>query len=331
MDMCVIPKVSIVIPVYKAEQYLEACVKSILTQTFSDFELLLVDDGSPDKSGELCDRLASQDLRIKVFHKPNGGATSARKLGVEYAIGEWILFSDADDEMPADAISNLMKYDDGKSEFIAGTILYQSIDRLIKTKTDKASLSPKEYICQLLDRTTYYGPCSKIIKRKLFDGLEWLDDKDVFQNEDLLMLIQIASRMNSNIIIGNDDIHYVCISREGSASTRTMGYIGCSRLMTAIQENLFKAGIWDKTIMESYVNYCIWTLNLLCINYGIILRKDSFLSELNNMIYLVSIHNENIRLAKYVTSRKSMYMAIYIRRIKDHIKKIIRKPPKMAY
>ncbi|MBO5706063.1 MAG: glycosyltransferase family 2 protein [Bacteroidaceae bacterium] len=323
--MNTIPKVSIIIPVYKAEPYIEDCVQTILRQTFTDFEVLLIDDGSPDRSGEICDRIASQDLRVKVFHKPNGGATSARKFGVEHAIGEWILFSDADDEMPADAISNLMKYDDGKNEFIAGTILYQSIDRLIKTKTDKASLSPKEYICQLLDRTTYYGPCSKLIKRQLFDGLEWLDDKDVFQNEDLLMLILITSRINSNVAICNEGIHYVCISREGSASSRTMGYIGCSKLMTAIQESLFKAGIWDKTIMESYVNYCIWTLNLLCISSGIILRKDSFLSELNNMISLVSIHSENIRHAKHVTSRTSMYMAIYVRRIKNQVKKILQK------
>ena len=89
--------ISIIIPVYKAEKYLHRCVDSILAQTFTDFELLLVDDGSPDSSGTICDRYAAADPRVHVFHKPNGGVSSARNLGIDNARGEWITFVDADD------------------------------------------------------------------------------------------------------------------------------------------------------------------------------------------------------------------------------------------
>lgn len=95
--MTTTPKISVIVPVYKVEKYLCKCIDSILAQTFTDFELLLIDDGSPDKSGEICDEYAEKDFRIRVFHKKNGGVSSARNLGLEKAKGEWISFVDADD------------------------------------------------------------------------------------------------------------------------------------------------------------------------------------------------------------------------------------------
>lgn len=91
------PKLSVIVPVYKAEKYLHRCVESILTQTFTDFEILLIDDGSPDRSGEICDEYAKKDSRIKVFHKLNGGASDARNVGLDNAQGEYVCFVDSDD------------------------------------------------------------------------------------------------------------------------------------------------------------------------------------------------------------------------------------------
>ena len=81
------PKVSVIVPVYKAEAYLYRCVDSLLMQTFTNFEILLIDDGSPDRSGEICDEYARKDTRVRVFHKENGGVSSARNLGLKYALG----------------------------------------------------------------------------------------------------------------------------------------------------------------------------------------------------------------------------------------------------
>ena len=82
------PVISIITPVYKAEKYMRRCIDSLLAQTFTDFELILVDDGSPDNSGAICDEYASKDPRVKVIHKENGGVSSARQCGIDNATGE---------------------------------------------------------------------------------------------------------------------------------------------------------------------------------------------------------------------------------------------------
>ena len=89
--------ISIILPIYNAEQYLHRCIDSILAQSYVDFELLLIDDGSKDSSGAICDAYAAQDSRVRVFHKENGGVSSARNLGLDNARGEYITFCDADD------------------------------------------------------------------------------------------------------------------------------------------------------------------------------------------------------------------------------------------
>ncbi len=91
------PGFSIIIPVYNVEDYLDQCVESVLSQTYRDFELILVDDGSPDRSGAMCDRWAEKDARVTVIHKKNGGLSSARNRGIEQASGDYLLFLDSDD------------------------------------------------------------------------------------------------------------------------------------------------------------------------------------------------------------------------------------------
>ena len=91
------PKISVIIPVYNAESTLRRCVDSVLAQTFTDFECLLINDGSKDKSGEICDEYAAKDSLIRVFHKENGGPSAARNFGLHQAIGQYVIFQDADD------------------------------------------------------------------------------------------------------------------------------------------------------------------------------------------------------------------------------------------
>ncbi len=100
------PKISVIVPVYNVEKYLRRCIDSILSQTFSDFELLLIDDGSKDKSGDICDEYVAKDVRIKVFHKANAGVSSARNLGLDKAKGEFIFFVDSDDFLDKTHLEN---------------------------------------------------------------------------------------------------------------------------------------------------------------------------------------------------------------------------------
>lgn len=105
------PKISIIVPVYNVEKYLRRCIDSILAQTFTDFELLLIDDGSKDYSGAICDEYAEKDNRIRVFHKENGGVSSARNMGIDNAKGDRFSFVDADERVAMDFLLDL-KTDD---------------------------------------------------------------------------------------------------------------------------------------------------------------------------------------------------------------------------
>ena len=121
------PLVSVIVPVYNAEKYLEDCVNSILSQILDDFELLLIDDGSTDSSGTICDSYKIRDSRVRVFHKKNGGVTSARRLGVEKSLGEWISFVDSDDIVKSDYCDVLIREIENDVDIIATRISNEKI------------------------------------------------------------------------------------------------------------------------------------------------------------------------------------------------------------
>ena len=101
------PSISIIVPVYKVEKYLDRCVESLVRQTFDDIEIILVDDGSPDKSGKMCDEWEKKDERIRVIHKKNGGLSEARNYGIEAARGDYVAFIDSDDWIDDDMMEIL--------------------------------------------------------------------------------------------------------------------------------------------------------------------------------------------------------------------------------
>jgi len=103
------PKISVIVPVYKVEPYLCRCVDSILAQTFTDYELFLVDDGSPDRCGEICDEYAEKDDRIRVIHKPNGGLSDARNAALDLMTGEYVAFIDSDDWAAPDMLESMYR------------------------------------------------------------------------------------------------------------------------------------------------------------------------------------------------------------------------------
>lgn len=145
------PMLSIIVPVFNVEKYLSRCIDSILGQSFSDFELLLIDDGSMDASGSICDEYAAKDTRIQVFHKENGGVSSARNLGLDNAKGEWVYFVDSDDELACGGLEAINRNFDKKYDVILtgyvecdenGKISYsaisKNIDELPKEKAVEA-------------------------------------------------------------------------------------------------------------------------------------------------------------------------------------------------
>ena len=104
------PAISVIVPVYKVEDYLRECIDSILCQTYTDFELILVDDGSPDNCGIICDDYAAKDSRIIVIHQKNGGLSTARNTGLDIATGKYICFADSDDHIKQDLLETVIPY-----------------------------------------------------------------------------------------------------------------------------------------------------------------------------------------------------------------------------
>ena len=112
--------ISIIVPIYKVEAYLDRCVKSIQEQTYSNLEIILVDDGSPDSCPKMCERYAKEDSRIRVIHKPNGGLSDARNAGIEVASGDYIMFVDSDDYIEPDACERLVSFMKDRPDIVIG-------------------------------------------------------------------------------------------------------------------------------------------------------------------------------------------------------------------
>lgn len=130
-------KISIIIPVYNAEDYLDRCLQSILSQDFNSYEVILVDDGSSDASSLICDRYSATDSRFRTIHKPNGGVSSARNAGIDLAKGEYLMFVDSDDALLPSAVKALTEGLDGEDMVLGGYVTY--IDSV-----PKKEMNPRE-------------------------------------------------------------------------------------------------------------------------------------------------------------------------------------------
>ena len=190
--------VSVIVPVYKAEGTIEAAVKSIQAQTYENLEIILVDDGSPDKSGQICDRLAQDDIRIKVIHKENGGVSSARNEGIRQATSDFLCFVDSDDEIEKTMVEKLLEnqISTGAQLVVAGVTEYHK--KLIKTNSEDEC---KIDFCEATNEQTI-SLCSKNIiiftHSKLFVKNIFIDNNLQFKEglvcgEDHLLIFQYLS------------------------------------------------------------------------------------------------------------------------------------------
>lgn len=139
-------KVSIIVPIYNTENYLNTCIKNLINQTLKEIEIILIDDGSTDNSGKICDEYAKKDKRIKVIHKKNEGAALARNVGIEIAQGEYIAFVDSDDYTDFDYYEKLYKGSDNNIDVVFGEIkASNSINRILSTnKQQKEDIVSRE-------------------------------------------------------------------------------------------------------------------------------------------------------------------------------------------
>jgi glycosyltransferase involved in cell wall biosynthesis len=216
------PKVSIIIPVYNTEQYLSHCLDCILNQSFSDFELLLVDDGSTDESGKICDAYAEKDNRIRVFHKENGGVSSARNLGIDNANGDWMCFVDSDDELIPNGLQVMV---DGISDEISmvmgGYHVYDNEGSLIYSiKVNNSCLiNPERAAKEMLAPSDYRYQgyiWGKLLRRSEAIQHKIRFSEEVFFNEDRLFLTRFICAMEKRVYYNTKSV-YVYYERSRSA------------------------------------------------------------------------------------------------------------------
>lgn len=233
--------VSIVVPVYNIKDYVTECVGSLLSQTYFDLEIILIDDGSTDGSAEVCDSLGKRDSRIKVFHKANGGLSSARNFGLSRASGKYTVFVDGDDVVSKDFVSTLMRAmsDGPDSVSIVGLASVARQDcKLIKDSGEGcvvSHLSPRQAIVQLLIQ----GLISEYACAKMMDTALW--KKHPFPEgrvyEDLSVMLMVLDNARDVAVVDKD--LYGQVFRPGSI-TRTKS-ISCKQYqdaMLAIDENI---------------------------------------------------------------------------------------------
>lgn len=206
------PKISVIVPVYKAEAYLHRCVDSLLAQTFQDFEILLIDDGSPDRSGEICDEYARKDKRVRVFHKENGGVSAARNEGIIQAKGEWIAFIDSDDYIDRTYIEDfgLDRYDadiylQGYQVEMNGKVLrrhYFSVNGILFVPFVKMFVEGEI-------RNILNSPCCKLFRRRIVTMFDLSFDTSISFGEDHLFVLSYLCCAQTFVLSPVMGYHYV--------------------------------------------------------------------------------------------------------------------------
>ena len=186
-------KITIIVPVYQVEDYLDRCVQSLMKQTYSELEIILVDDGSVDSSPQMCDQYAKIDNRVKVIHKENGGLSSARNSGIDVATGDYIMFVDSDDYIELDTCQRLYELIDEATDIVSFGFSRFYDDHCEKvTNTDSIiTLCGDEVFEYYINRKNVtHMVTDKLFKRELFDGVRFIEGRLA---EDLAICFQFIS------------------------------------------------------------------------------------------------------------------------------------------
>lgn len=202
--------ISIIVPVYNVEQYVEKCIQSIVEQTYKNIEIILVDDGSTDSSGKICDDFKTKDNRIKVIHKKNGGLSDARNAGIKIANGEYIGFVDSDDYIAKDmfeTLYNLNKKYNSEISIVSFYELYKGKIIGVRDSKELQVLTKIEAIKELLIDTNIQSYAwNKLFKRELFEELEFPINKNF---EDIATTLLLFEKANKVVLLEDPKYYYV--------------------------------------------------------------------------------------------------------------------------
>lgn len=246
------PALSIIVPIYNVEQYLPVCLNSLLSQSFENYELILIDDGSRDASGKICDDYAAKDSRIRVFHKKNEGVSVARNFGIEKAVGDWIYFADSDDELLPECLMLLTSRIKEGVDIIEG--------RYLPIGTTKPSLFPRfqkadeiyakdEYLYRLYryQLKQYHGYLwNKIFRAKVIKDYGLRFHTDIYFKEDGLFILEFVCKMHHNVLYFHD-LLYLYYKRDSGMMKTYLRNVSPKSMSHLLAVNLMYEGLQSQS------------------------------------------------------------------------------------
>ena len=210
--------VSVIVPVYNVESYVAKCIESIVNQTFKDLDIILIDDGSTDSSGSICDRYAEKDKRIKVIHKVNGGVSSARNAGLDIAVGEYIVFVDGDDYINSQMIETLYSVIvENNSDLVMCNYIHVNENGekvgISELRITQPQVISSDWMLERVSRGWTFGAIiwNKMYKSRLFNELRY---PSLNNGEDEFVSHHVMARAEKAVII--PDVLYYYTLRQGS-------------------------------------------------------------------------------------------------------------------
>ena len=212
--------ISVIVPVFKVEKYLRKCIDSIIAQTYTNLEIILVDDGSPDNCGKICDEYADSDARIKVIHQENKGVSAARNVGISNATGKFIGFIDSDDFPESNMFEELYNclIDNQSDISICGFKRFGIFSKTVRYKTK--CINKDEFLKELLSENLTSYLCNKLFKKKLFNSIVF-PEGEIF--EDIKILHLIGEKASS--VSFTEKTFYNYRAREHSITSESKGKV----------------------------------------------------------------------------------------------------------
>ncbi len=332
------PKVSIIVPIYNVERYLDRCVQSLLNQTLKDIEIILVDDGSPDNCPTLCNEYARKDSRIKVIHKKNAGLGFARNSGLDIANGEYIAFVDSDDYVSENMYEQLYNetvaqnfdivYCGVNAQKRNGKIIREHVTDRIITKDEIITVLGNMIACDVHSKQERSEPMSvwhAIYKTEIIDRyhIRFMSEREIL-SEDILFDIQLLPHCKNIRFISQALYHY-CYNN--TSLTQTFSEDKLSRNLALLQEMIFilqKQGLahLEQRALRFFIGYNrVFLKNILLSHYGY-KKKKALCHELYNN------KGWNIIFLKYPISQMSLphrFILLTIKHKLFHINFIIYK------
>ncbi len=259
------PKVSVIVPIFKAETTIRRCVDSLLGQSFKDYEIILVEDGSPDRCGAICDEYAHKDSRIKTIHKPNGGVSSARQCGIENARGEYTIHADPDDWVEPGMLEAL--YNNAKETNADMVIcdMYEDTYKGQKLLVQKpTSLNHKDVLHDVFFRI-HGSNCNKMIRRQLYEKYNIQFPIDLSFCEDQYVIASMLKHTIKVSYLPQAFYHYV---RELNVSSLSRNYNENTYQQDLLRRNMFDELLKDEDIRQDVYNKNSYSIVSRAFYYG---------------------------------------------------------------